>query len=463
MRWAWFALLVLAAPSASAFAFDPHGGSSASDAALHATRWDATTKSLVNDHASGLGGGIEFSLDAEFCRQLSKGFAQPPSCGDLVGVVYQALGAWEKLDGRIRFTDVSDQVPATVDGSDGEIAGAGAELDIFAVPGSWDTIHGTEAATDSLYHIGGQMHLSNGQTVSGSTFTHADLRLYVRTGCKDADPPGCWDLDKMRKILTHEVGHAIGLQHPFEDSRHMTVSGEPDCQQPAAGVHWTSSLADSIMNYDGTGHSATTPTSDDRAGVRVLYPLCGGSGDAPTAAISGATQDGIDSPTDTAAYREQGIAGGASLLVWGVAGGSTLLALVGAGVSTLLWMRSHRRRPAPRPLAPPGYPVGLRPAPLRAGPPLAGRTVGPPWQVPRPLPSPVRMPAQPIRPLARPVGGARAAPLPKVAPRPLPPPRLPPRPAASAAVRRPAPVANTAGSGLRAAPPPRSKPRVGVR
>ena len=380
-----------AAPGADAFALLKTGDRTWE--AHRSPRWNATTEPLAGGGPPGLGGGLEFSVDRRFCTDLEPAMVDGSGCRAILGAVLEAFGAWEAANPRLLFRDVSDDLPAARDGSEVDAVSSGAEFDLMVESGAHDTTgQGTGAFANTLSRKG-PVRSTNGATAQGEFIASVDIVLYARTGCTDATVAGCYTLAELRTILEHEIGHGLGLDHPFEYDAGLALSQPVDCVRPKA--YLTPFERPSVMNYERVGKHAPGVAQDDREAITLLYPPCTllqVDGDVVHFVRHGMRDGaGDDDPLWTAAYAVQD----GRLSGWGWLGLALAALAVLAAAAWLLWRRWQARRqapPAPLPAAAPAFPPSLpQAAPLPPMRPIP----------PRPSPALYTRPSAPARPPLR--------------------------------------------------------------
>ncbi len=158
-----------------------------------------------------------------------------------------ALSAWSNAGGSLRLLDGGPAAPAPFAVCDG------VSTILFNDP--FDEIGPLVNCTGVLAIAGFCSTEVGGSIVNGIVFeriTEGDVMLNKGL----ADCP-FWNATSLAEVLTHELGHTIGLGHSSED---------PDELDPL--------LRDATMyfraHFDGRG---ATLRADDIAGVRALYPL----------------------------------------------------------------------------------------------------------------------------------------------------------------------------------------------
>ncbi|MEQ8838482.1 MAG: hypothetical protein RID07_16880 [Lacipirellulaceae bacterium] len=172
-------------------------------------RWDAKPYSIGGFERS-LDGGLRYSLQGGSYEALRNRFTwdgDAPSVSAFADAVKQAFRAWESVDPvtglgtDIRFVE-DLATPADGDGSFGSVSFFGAEIDIFGYDGGADGMDGFAAWNFSNKPA----NLTSGvDNYPGSTtFIGVDISM-------NSNSAKVWKLDIFRRVLTHEIGHAIGL------------------------------------------------------------------------------------------------------------------------------------------------------------------------------------------------------------------------------------------------------------
>ncbi len=274
-------------------------------------RWDAAPRTIGGNERS-LQGGLRYSLQGNSFQAYRDTFTwnSIPTVADFQQAVQTAFNAWATADPVSGFTSPLSFVADLATTGQGVIGGInpnGAEIDLFGVTDArfWDPGNaGTQGETWFGAVNGGTVTLTSGTTgYAASAITGADIYMNSNT-------QAVWSLDVFRRVLTHEIGHAIGLgdvenanslslfiDDNFDNTNSTTVVStlnnnwvsKVNALNPAASVglslYTVPSTAiqttgvDILMESNGVGIGATNPlsnlvplTNDDYSTRYFLYP-----------------------------------------------------------------------------------------------------------------------------------------------------------------------------------------------
>jgi len=279
---AWLA----ATASAGAFVINAYGdpGGDALEIARNAARWNANARALVESGERGLGGGLEFSVDASVCTDLD--FVDNSTCDDIRALIVRAGARWSQDNPSVYFTDVTDRIPAARSRSGGAQGRIGAEINIFAVPRS-ELTEGLEdsTATTETYYLPLPPVSTNGTTLweSEGTFTDATINFATDKCYYLVEPVAPGICVSFAQILLHELGHALGLSHPEEETaRNLDTDNDPatpiamGCQPHLVPLIVSGVFETNSIMISGQVHRDwdSLMTHDDFAGRDFLYPVC---------------------------------------------------------------------------------------------------------------------------------------------------------------------------------------------
>ena len=140
------------------------------------------------------------------------------------------------------------------------------------------------------------------RVVNGVTFfkaLEANLTFNPFSACNFTDP--C----QLQEIMTHEMGHALGLHHSWDS----TFGGTPSASDQEATMYW-------IAHFDGRCASLR---QDDMNGITFIYPATGG-GPGPLTIVS--TSPLGTGTVGTTFSRQLLATGGTTPYVWSLVGGT---------------------------------------------------------------------------------------------------------------------------------------------
>lgn len=183
------------------------------------SRWDAAPRTINisgTNFERSLNGGLRYSLQGGSFQAYRDLFTWnvTPTVPQFQTAVQQAFDAWKSVDpvsGRGSTLSFVPDLATTVQGfnvGNGGLDTRGAEIDLFGSPdaGFWNVGNtGTQAET-RFGAIGSTVTLTSGTVnYAGSTaISGADIIV-------NNNPGAVYTLDLFRRLLTHEIGHAIGL------------------------------------------------------------------------------------------------------------------------------------------------------------------------------------------------------------------------------------------------------------
>jgi len=173
------------------------------------SRWDAAPKTIRGNERS-LDGGLRYSMQGGSFQAYRDSFSWSgavPAVVDFRSAVEQAFTAWESVDPVTGLgTDLSfvSDLNTTVVGTRGfgNVNIRGAEIDLLAGnAGDNDPRAVTyfDAVNDNVTLTSGTTNYARSSAISG-----ADISINNNSGA-------FYTLDFFRRLLTHEIGHAIGL------------------------------------------------------------------------------------------------------------------------------------------------------------------------------------------------------------------------------------------------------------
>ena len=171
-------------------------------------RWDAAPRSVAGEERS-LQGGLRYSVAGGSYQSFRDQFSwnSVPTVAAFQQTVERSFGAWTSVDPvsglgtSVSFVaDFSTQVRGS--GSFGVLNPAGAEIDLFGL-NAGDT--GTRGYT-SFNAVGFPVTLTSGvSNYQGSAaISGADIHI-------NSNPGAVYSLEVFGRLLTHEIGHTLGL------------------------------------------------------------------------------------------------------------------------------------------------------------------------------------------------------------------------------------------------------------
>jgi hypothetical protein len=177
-------------------------------------RWDAAPR-LIGGRERSLDGGLRYSVEGggwQAYRDQFSWFGSVPSVASFQGAVETAFAAWTEVDPvsglgtNVSFTpDFATAVVGPAPANNVNIGGA--EIDLLGYEDAvlWNPGDSGLRAECFFNASGAAVKLTSGTTnYPGGAISGADIKM-------NSNPQALWTLDWFQLVLTHEIGHAIGL------------------------------------------------------------------------------------------------------------------------------------------------------------------------------------------------------------------------------------------------------------
>ena len=175
-------------------------------------RWDAAPR-IINTNERSLDGGLRYSVQGGSLQAYRDLFTWNvlPTVGAFTTAVTQAFNAWASVDSATNLATslsfVNDTANTAVVGTAGfgGIDFNGAEIDLFGANAGDSGTKGVASFSAALGNVTLTSGTANyGGAQGGGAIRGADVYINANSGA-------VYTLDLFRRLMTHELGHALGL------------------------------------------------------------------------------------------------------------------------------------------------------------------------------------------------------------------------------------------------------------
>ncbi|MFG6486959.1 PEP-CTERM sorting domain-containing protein [Roseateles sp. BYS78W] len=177
-------------------------------------RWDAASH-VIDGNERSLEGGLSYSLSGGSFEAFRDSFTWSgalPSVAAFTQTVQDAFAAWTSVDPVTHLgtslSFVADLGTAVQGVAGGGLDTNGADIDLIATNDAyfWDPGNSRHQAETYVGSSGQPVTLTSGVANYANSSAISGVDMYI-----NSNPEAAYTLDVFRRLLTHEIGHALGV------------------------------------------------------------------------------------------------------------------------------------------------------------------------------------------------------------------------------------------------------------
>lgn len=274
------AAAAMTVPAAGAFTISKPEGKATSRTLEFTERWDIDA---VLD-------GLDYSIHDSICKDVR--FVDGSTCEEIKAAVRSTFDLWAKGHAYLHFNDVTATHPIFTRRGQSGVREIGVSSMSAAERNGLDWTRSDLGEVIGLAHTsslsrrrGGSAIKEAGVMVNDKFCFYLDFARIdwdAQKSCRAVDGEGAGSAHEFRAVLAHEIGHALGLDHPdlegsvnFDDDDVRDNPIKIDCMSPSANLRVSPNISVfSVMNRSPDYPIGRGLSYDDLAGRDFLYPAC---------------------------------------------------------------------------------------------------------------------------------------------------------------------------------------------